>query len=320
MIGKGVVVLVAVVAASSDAAPDPSDTQPTSHDIPLPDADLADRPAPDGVPSSPPTESWWKAKGACPKGTHVVQRVEKVVQGTIEVHECVGKGAWPRPKTGIARTKVRTERGDYWVDENGKTHGAFRELLGEHDQHVGFMLHGVEDGAQIDSHAGSTGELRTTYRAGERHGLYVSALNSMPSTGYYSHGARIGTWLVWRSLDGAVKARLRYAAGELDGAQRWWFADGKVLARGQFAAGKGQWEIFGRDGARRSITRCDGKRLVEATAWDAQRKVVVHVCGPAAPASCGAAVGPSSAPDRVALGADANLCDSPTVAPLSMFD
>jgi hypothetical protein len=320
MNAKGIVGCLLALAATVYAAPGPDDVQPTSHDIPLPDPDLADRKAPDGVPTTPPADGWWKKKRACPKGTRVEKRVVKVVGGTVETHACVGKGAWPRPKTGIARMQDRTERGDYWVDADGKTHGAFRERLGERDEHIGFMLHGVEEGAQIDRYTGATGELRTTYRAGKRHGLYVSALNSMPSTGYYADDQPTGTWLVWRSIDGAVKARLRYTAGELDGAQRWWFRDGAVLARGRFVAGKGEWEILGRDGTRRSVTRCDGRKLVETTAWDTRRKVAVHVCGPAAPATCGAVVGPTSAQERLALGADTHLCDSPTAAPLSIFD
>jgi hypothetical protein len=320
VIGKRVIASLVSLAAVAHAAPDPDDAQPASRDIPLPDPDLADLPTPAGLPTTPPADGWWNQKAACPKGTRVVHRTQKVVGGTVEVHECTGKTTQPRPKTGISRFGSRTERGDYWVDADGKTHGAFRELLGPSSEHVGFMLHGVEEGAQIDRTKHSAGELRKTYRAGKLHGLYVSALNSMPSTGYYANGRRIGTWLVWRSTGGAVKARLRYKAGELDGAQRWWYADGKILGRGRFAAGKGEWEILGRDGKRRSVTRCDGSNLVEATAWDAAGTIVVHACGPAAPASCGAAVGPTTVPERIALGADTVICELDDVPPLSIFD
>jgi hypothetical protein len=252
----------------------------------------------------------------------VVNRDERVdaPKGTMEIHECIGKGAWPRPSTAISHWKGRALRGDYWVDADRKTHGAFRELMGERSEHVGFMLHGVEEGVQIDRLVGERGELRKTYRGGELHGLYISSMNSAPTTGYYARGKRTGTWLGWRSLDGAVKARLRYTDGALEGAQRWWFADGKVLARGTFSAGKGTWEIFGRDGRRRSSTQCDGRRMVETTAWDAKGKIVVHACGPAAPPACSAAVGPTTVPERFALGADPVKCEYEDVAPLSIFD
>lgn len=263
-VGLGVLVIVAYT-AEANAAPDPDDVQPTSHDTPLPDPDLAYALPLAGVPPAPPTDAWWSARGACRKGTRLVNRDVRVdaPKGTMEIHECVGKGAWPRPKTGISHWKDRQIQGHYWVNADDKTHGGFRELMGERSEHVGYILHGVEDRAQIDRIVGERGEHRETYRDGRLHGLYVSELNSMPSAGYYAKGRRTGTWLVWRSLDGAVKGRLRYRDGALDGAQRWWFADGKVLGRGTFTAGKGTWEILGRDGKRRSTTSCDGRKLVE---------------------------------------------------------
>jgi antitoxin component YwqK of YwqJK toxin-antitoxin module len=304
--------------------------QPTSHDVALPDPSLADPPLPDGLPTTPPAHQWWTKRGACPKGTHHVAKRVPVdyPKGTsVETHECVGKGPWPRPKSGgsiDAKSGAMLDGplrmwGDYWVDADGKTTGAFEELLGHGQDHVGFMVHGVQQGRQQEVRDGKVVSFET-YVDGKRHGLVYEADNSMPWTGYEGEHGREGTWLWWRSSDGAVKARLRYQHGALDGAQRWWFADGKVLARGRFAAGKGDWEILGRDGKRRSVTRCDGRRLIDATAWDGAGKVVVRACGPAAAAGC-APLGPKDAAAQRALGADADLCDNQfDVPPLSTFD
>jgi hypothetical protein len=321
MRGVTVAALCAIAgAASAGGASDPDDVQPTSHDVALPDPDLADPPAPAGLPTTPPAPEWWKQPGACPKGTHHVEKRQPVdyPKGTVVTHECAGKGPWPRPKSGGMREGPRPLWGDYWVDEHDKTDGAFRELMGTHDEHVGFMVHGVEEGRQIDRRTDGGGENVHTYRAGHRHGFEQIAMNSMPSVGYVGDGGPVGTWIYWRSSDGVVRARLRYAAGKLDGAQRWWTPDGAVLARGTFTAGDGTWKLDAPGGAR-SETRCHGDQLVELTAWDTHHRVTVHACGPAAPAGCGAAVGPTDGPARVALGADGAMCDAMVIPPLGIF-
>ena len=295
--------------------------QPTSHDVALPDPSLADPSLPADLPRTPPAHEWWKQKGACPKGTHHVEKREKVdyPKGTSETHECVGKGAWPRPKSSGVLGAPERMWGDYWVDANGKTDGAFEELLGHGQDHVGFMVHGVQQGRQQEMRDGKVVSFET-YVDDKRRGLELEADNSMPWTGYRGEHGPEGTWLWWRSSDGAVKAKLHYRAGALDGAQRWWFADGHVLARGRFAAGKGTWDIYGRDGKIRSTTRCDGRTLVDAVAWDAGGREVVRACGPAAPTGC-KAIGPTAWQDRMKLGADDGLCDDSFVRPpLSTFD
>jgi hypothetical protein len=312
-------VIAAPVSAGSGGG-DPDDAQPTSHDVALPDPSLADPALPADLPAKPPAHEWWKQKGACPKGTHHVAKREPIEgEGTaIETHECVGTGAWPRPKSGGLLDGAERRWGDYWVDADGKTDGAFEELLPRGQDHVGFMVHGVQQGRQQELRGGKVVSFET-YVDDKRRGLEYEADNSMPWTGYDGEHGREGTWLWWRSSDGAVKARLQYKLGALDGAQRWWWADGHVLARGRFTAGKGAWDVVARDGTRRSTTTCDGDKLIEAIAWDANGREVVHACGPAAPAGC-QAIGPTAWQDRMKLGADADLCDRMVAPPLSTFD
>ncbi len=303
----------APVDAAVVALPDELDVRPETLDIPPPEGDFALRPLPDDVHAEVPPEGWWKKKGACPKGSKL-KKTEVDVDGVAwRAYECVG-AASPKPFTGWALSGTDREEG--WEDENDAWHGVIHYVQHGWDR-IGVFIHGKEEGKQVERSPDGD-ERFAHYRDGQHHGLEYVGFNSRPEKGYWVDGHKEGVWLS-HSLDGLVKARLTYHAGVLHGPQRWWYASGAVLARATLTDGDGRWEIFDEAGRLLSRTDCDGEKLVEVYAWDDAGNVTVHGCGPAAPADCAAAVGPTDYQGRQALGADDDLCELPWVNPLEKW-
>lgn len=298
------------------AAPDPDDTRPADLTIPVPAVDFA-APLPDGVPPAPPVDGWWKKRRPCPKGSKLVEEDFDWRGAPWRVHRCDGPGVEPLPSTAVAK-RGGPDREEAWNDAAGERHGGYRMIeYGVVTESV--WLHGKRHGRET---YGSLDDGRITleehFRDGGRHGRYLRNDSSLSETGYVVDGWPDGTWLQWRGRDGAVRSRRQYVARALHGAQRWWYPDGAVLARGQFDAGVGAWDVLGPDGRVLSRVSCAANALVELTAWDAAGAVTLHICGATAPAGC-KSFGPQQYLDGVPLGAAPQLCDSPSIAPLGIF-
>lgn len=291
--------------------------RPADHAAPQPAGDFTPTALPADVHVDPPADGWWKKKGACPRGTRLVNETIRFEGHTWTAHHCVGgKGKDPRPSTTI-RTDDSTQREEGWWDGDGHPHGAIHVVTFAYEE-TRLYVHDVEEGRWTDRARDGSQDSFSTHRAGKCHGEQREDLGGRASGGWCVDNVLQGTWFVWNTRPDLVRAKLQYKDGELDGAQRWWTRDGTVLARGAFTAGDGTWTVTAPGGVI-SEMRCHGRELVEGTARDRGGKIIVHVCGKAAPAGCGAAVGPQDGEAQIALGADIMMCPDPTVPPLAMF-
>jgi hypothetical protein len=301
----------AIANAPVDAAPlstsDSLDMRPASSELPVPDGDVAPHALPDDVPAEVPPDGWWKKKGTCPKGSKLRTHGGDVDGVTWRGYVCEG-AVDARPFTDLATGAGATDREEGWLDATGRFRGAFRAMRDGWER-SGVFVDDLPEGKQLER--SPDGEERFTYyRAGVQHGESYEHWNATPLHGYYRYGKRVGTWDVV-SLDRLVIARLSYRDGVLHGEQRWWHETGAVLARGTFTDDAGRWEIFDPDGRLLSRLDCDGAKVVEMYAWDANGNVTVHACD-----GCTDTVGPTDWREQRALGADDILCERPDVQPL----
>jgi hypothetical protein len=305
---RATAVLFFAVAAFAD---DPEDLRPTDHAIAPPPGDFAPEPLPDGVHADPPADGWWKRAGACPRGTKLVKKANvKLGAHVWTSYVCEGNGS-PKPYTAW---NERSEREAWWKDADNKWHGGlYRRSFAYEDKEL--YVHGARVGHYVHRALDGSQEGFANYRGGHAHGLAHEAYQGITAGGYYVEDRRQGPWLVWNTPGDLMRARLRYRDGALDGAQRWWTRDGKILARGSFKAGEGSWTAFGTDGTR-ADTRCKGRDLVEATAWDRAGTMTMHACGPAAPPGC-AVLGPTGGGERQKLGVVD--CADATIPPFALF-
>ncbi|HTJ46442.1 MAG TPA: hypothetical protein VL463_30260 [Kofleriaceae bacterium] len=302
-----------LVCAGVARADSSDDTRPASHALVAPaGVDFTPQALPADVHVDPPADGWWKKKGMCPRGKKPVKDTAKLGDRTWTGWSCGGE---------VGPYSATTDKGDreaWWKDADEKWHGGLmRRDFAYEDKEL--YLHGVRVGHFVHRALDGTEESFADYRDGHRHGLANEALGNRTAGGYYVSGFREGTWFVWNTPVDLVRAKLSFAHGLFDGEQRWWTRDGKLLARGSFKAGDGTWKVFAPDGARSEMT-CKGKDLIELTAWDRSNTITVHACGPAAPSSCKAAIGPTEYRDRQKLGAEPGICDPAfDVPPLGLF-
>jgi hypothetical protein len=290
-------------------AADPEDSRPSNVTVAPPPGDFAPQPLPDDVHADAPADGWWKRPGACPRGTKLVRHADiKIGSHVWSGYDCEGNGS-PKPYTAW---NEKGDRESWWKDADNKWHGGlYRRDFAYEDKEL--YVHGVRVGHHVHRALDGSQEGFADYRAGHMHGLAHDALTGRTAGGYYTETGRQGLWLVWNTPGEVIRARLRYRDGALDGAQRWWTRDGKILARGTFSAGDGTWTSFGMDGSRVE-TRCKGKTLVEATAWDRAGTVVMHAC--TAGAGC-VPVGPTGGGERQKLGEVD--CLDPTIPPFVLW-
>ncbi|MFO0618928.1 MAG: hypothetical protein U0414_40440 [Polyangiaceae bacterium] len=298
------------------AAADPEDTRPPDRTLTPPPGDFSALPLPPDVHTEPPADGWWKEKDACPAGRNVVtKKLKRLGQPWIAYSCDGGKGG---PSTAIREDADEREEG-FW-DDDGKPHGAVRWLTFAYDD-TRLYVHGVSEGRWTDRARSGNQDSFQTFRAGKCHGEQRRDLGGRASGGYCVDGHSEGIWLVWNTQPDIVRARLRYAGGELHGAQRWWTRDGAVLARGRFIEGRGTWGDLAPDGKiARGGDAPGGSSCKRAPGPLSNRAPVItlRACGPAAPPGC-EALGPTDARERVAIGADVSICDDPTVPPLALF-
>lgn len=254
---RAALAIVAILAAAAHAGDDAGDdARPVDLTVPVPDADLGAATLPADVHTELPRPGWWKKKKPCPKGSKLEKGTLTIDRHPWRWYECKGKSKAPRPYTAW-RTDEAGEREEGWLDADGKRHGMFRSRVDSVYEQRGVWVHGQEEGRHEETPVG-TGDVRfTTWRRGVKHGLERRGSSQKPLLGYRVDGKREGTWLVTQGpLDDTVRARLRFEGGKRHGAQRWWYRDGKVLARGDFVDGAGTWTILAEDGSVRAKVDC----------------------------------------------------------------
>ena len=299
-----------MIALASVANAD-DDIRPRKVALVAPPGDFTPPSLPAGVNPEPPVEGWWKKRGACPKDTKLDHQKVKDHGRTWVSYTCKGTGT-PKPYTAW------NDGNDYeawWTDVNGERHGGvlIRSLayvtteMYIHGKRAGRWTHRALEGKQSSF---------THYREDKKHGLAHDATASMTVGGYYVDGKREGTWFAWNTdgTDGIVRAVFQYKGGVMEGTQRWWTRDGKLLARGELVAGAGTWLSFGPDGAR-AETRCNGRDVVEASARDRAGTLLFRSCGAGA-ASC-TPHGTKDGGERQSFGEV--LCGSSSVPPFKLW-
>lgn len=252
MRGAVVVALIAVVAPAYAG----HDDRPADLTLPVPAGDFTPAKLPADVHTGLPKRGWWKKKKPCPKGSKLETGATQLGRDPWRWYECKGRSKAPRPYTAW-RTDVAGEREDGWLDATGERHGMFRSRVNSVYEQRGVWVHGEEEGRHEETPVG-TGDVRfTTWKGGVKHGLERRGSSGKPLLGYRVDGEREGTWLVTQGpLDDTVRARLQFRDGKRHGAQRWWYPDGKVLARGDYVDGVGTWTILAEDGSVHSRVDC----------------------------------------------------------------
>jgi len=251
-------VVIAALAALGTATPAlaDDDARPTDLTFPVPDADFTPAELPADVHTELPKDGWWKKKKPCPKGSKLDKGTVKIGRDAWRFYECKGKSKQPMPYTAW-NTDEDGEREEGWMDAERERHGMFRSRVNSVYETRGVWVHGKEEGRHEETPVG-TGDVRfTTWRNGVQHGLERRGSSGKPLLGYRVDGKRVGVWLVTQGpLDDTVRARLQFEGGKRHGAQRWWYRDGKVLAKGEFTAGAGTWTIYAADGSVHSTVDC----------------------------------------------------------------
>jgi hypothetical protein len=232
------------------------DDRPADLTIPVPDGDFAPATLAEDVHPELPKPGWWKKKKPCPKGSKLVKEKLEISGDPWRSVRCVGKSKAPRPFTAW-RTDEEGEREEGWEDAAGERHGMMRSRVNSVYETRGVWVHGKEEGRHEETPVG-TGDVRfTTWRSGVKHGLERRGSSSKPLLGYRVDGKRVGVWLVTQGpLDDTVRARLEFRDGKRHGTQRWWYRDGKVLARGDYVDGAGTWEVLAEDGSVHARVDC----------------------------------------------------------------
>jgi hypothetical protein len=247
--------LVVLLALSGVARAD-EDARPTDLTIPLPDADFTPATLPKDVSTELPKDGWWKKKKPCPKGAKLKKGTLKISGDPWKFFRCEGKSTQPKPFTAW-RTDKAGEREEGWEDRDGERHGMMRSRVNSVYEWRGVWVHGKEEGRHEETPVGS-GDIRfTTWKNGVRHGLERRGNSGKPLLGYRVDGKKVGVWLVTHGpLDDTVRARLVFVDGKRHGTQRWWYQDGALLAKGEYAEGVGSWTIFAEDGSVHSKVDC----------------------------------------------------------------
>jgi hypothetical protein len=295
--------------ANAIAAPDPADVRPSDHTVPVPHIAFEEPALPYDFPADPPVDGWWKQKRACPAHTRLSSHTITFEGHRYRVHACLGKTTAARPDT-MEPLDGGPSYEAFWLDADNQMSGGYR-MVNAKEERVGAALHSEPVGVQTTRALDGSAE-RIEHMNHEPSGLVAERTGALWGSGYLRDSRRQEIWLVWQASDGAVRARLHYDDGLLDGPQRWWSADGAVIARGSFKASIGTWTIP--VGAGRAETHCSYRGFDQVEAWDASGALVLRVCGAGHPQAC-TPLGPTDPAAQRALGAAPSLCDAPDQPP-----